>query len=416
VPSPFSRQPVKARSVLDELRLPHLSTSSTPASGRAAVDSSLQGLMEDLPTGLILLDDTGAVTYANRFAKEVLSTDGIALLQRAGAGYGGPGPPRAQEPPDESSPPAPANEANEPKQPETPENGELTPLARFRFTQSGTGRRIEVVRYAAPEGTLLQLRDLSVHGNGDTGRIQASGATVDSGVEAMRRLSGGVAHDFNNILSVIRSHVQLLQEPGRHDPEAQAALQEIDESVTRAMDLTRRLLSFSQTARPRHRHVDVNDELRSMHGIITGLVRGDVEVIFRLSPEDVPVLMDPDQLEQVVLTLVISAGDSLPDGGDLEVATESVEIGPDRHPMVPVPAGPGRYVCVTVGRTSEAEGEGPREEGPESQRFRTNGTGALGLPSVYGIVEQAWGYVQGHSHPERGNAYRVYLPRADRGS
>lgn len=397
--------------MLDELRRPSLSTPPAPASGRAAVDSSLHGLMEDLPTGLILVDDLGAVTYANRFAKEVLSTDGIALLHRAGIGCAGPDPPL-----EVPGAPCTTNGPKEPQQARTAENGELISLARFRFTQSGTGRRIEAVRYAAPEGTLLQLRDLSVHGNGDRGRIPASGATVDSGVEAMRRLSGGVAHDFNNILCVIRSHVQLLQEPGRHDPEAEAALQEIDESVTRAMDLTRRLLSFSQAARPRHRHVDVNDELLSMHGIIAGLVRNDVKVVFRLSPEDVPVLMDPDQLEQVVLTLVISAGDSLPEGGDLEVATESVEIGPDRHPVVPVPAGPGRYVCVTVGCTSEAEGDGSGREGPDSERFRTNGTGALGLPSVYGIVEQAWGYVQGHSHPEQGNAYRVYLPRADQGS
>ncbi|TVR58612.1 MAG: hypothetical protein EA422_15955 [Gemmatimonadales bacterium] len=369
----------------------------------------MQALMEDLPTGLILLDRSGEVTYVNSFAREILATDGQSLLDRAAVGSvgsdpatgaGGSGP--------HASPAAEAVGGSE--------EGAALPLGRFRFSQTGTDRRIEVVRYAAPEGTLLQLRDLTVQGRSGGGGTPVSAAETEAeaGVEAMRRLSGGVAHDFNNILSVIRSHVQLLLEPGGQDLEAREALREIDESVSRAMGLTRRLLSFARTTRPRHRQVDVNDELRSMHGIILGLVGNEVAVDFHLTSDSTPVLMDPDQLEQVVLTLVISAGDSLPPGTPLSVGTTVVSLGRDDQGLVPVPAGPGDYVVVTVGRTPDpAEPDLEAEEGGAvPDLLKANGNGALGLPSVYGIVEQAWGYVQGHSHPERGNSYRVYLPRA----
>ncbi len=356
----------------------------------------MQALMEDLPTGLILLDESGEVTYANGFAREILTTDGESLLERAGVG--------SVESEDAGG--------AKPLPPEI-NGGPPLPLGRFRFSQAGTDRRIEVVRYAAPEGTLLQLRDLTVQGR-PVGTANGSAAEeTEPGIEAMRRLSGGVAHDFNNVLSVIRSQVQLLLEPGDQDLEAREALREIDESVSRAMGLTRRLLSFSRTTRPRHRQVDVNDELRSMHGIILGLVGDEVEVDFRLAPDSTPVRMDPDQLEQVVLTLVISAGDSLPPGTPLSVGTAVVTVGPDDQGIVPVPAGPGDYVVISVGRTPDVDrSEADEGVGTVPDLLRTNGAGAPGLPSVFGIVEQAWGYVQGHSHPKRGNSYRVYLPRA----
>jgi hypothetical protein len=229
-------------------------------------------------------------------------------------------------------------------------------------------------------------------------------------LEVVGRLAGGVAHDLNNLLTVIKGYGELLglELAGKAE---RTSLEEIRKATERAALLVQRLLAFARRQVMHPRRLDVNALIGGLRGTLLPLVGERVVLVPRLLSKGV-VQADPGQLEQVVMNLVVNARDALlPEGGELRVETADVEVTPDDEESALIP--PGNYVRIEV--TDEGCGMPPEVLARVFEPFYTtkkDGTG-LGLSTVYGIVQQSGGFVSVKSSPERGSTFRVYLPVAE---
>ncbi|MGC2695485.1 MAG: PAS domain S-box protein [Candidatus Angelobacter sp.] len=232
-------------------------------------------------------------------------------------------------------------------------------------------------------------------------------------MEAVGRLAGGVAHDFNNMLGVILGHCMGLQESLPVGSPEWQSVRQIKEASTRSADLTRQLLAFSRKQILLPRVLDLNvtvDELSSMLESLTG---DDIELVIRPGSEVGCVKADPGQIGQVVMNLVVNARDAMPHGGKVVIATENVILDgqlADNFVIVP-----GPYVMLSV--TDNGCGIGAEILNHIFEPFFTTkeqgqGTG-LGLAMVYGIVKQSDGYIVAESQPGTGTTFKIYLPRAE---
>ncbi len=237
-------------------------------------------------------------------------------------------------------------------------------------------------------------------------------------MEAVGRLAGGVAHDFNNILTAIMGYSDVLleklppEDPLRRFPEG------ILETVDRASNLTNQLLAFSRRQDVQPEVLSLNDVVADMERMLRRLIGEDVELISDLEPALGPVKADPVQLEQVLLNLVVNARDAMspgaggPGGGRLTIKTSNEELDADyvrRH----VGLEPGPYVLLSV--TDTGRGMVPEVLAHLFEPFFTTkdkgkGTG-LGLSTVYGLVKQTGGHIEVESAPGAGATFRVFLPR-----
>ncbi|MES2177560.1 MAG: ATP-binding protein [Gemmatimonadota bacterium] len=235
-------------------------------------------------------------------------------------------------------------------------------------------------------------------------------------MEAMGMLAGGVAHDFNNILTVVRGYSSLLLAAVDDDPALTPMIGEIEKAADRAADLTSQLLSFSR-GRVMERHVvDVSDVVRDIRSMLNRVIGEDIELAVRLDAEFLPVLADRGQLSQVVMNLVINARDAMPDGGRLSIETSRVSLTgthAEQHA-----ARPGQYVVITI--TDTGAGMDAATQSRIFEPFFTTkpegrGTG-LGLSTVFGIVKQLEGNIWVYSEPEHGTTFKVYLPQFEGGA
>ena len=232
-------------------------------------------------------------------------------------------------------------------------------------------------------------------------------------MEAVGRLAGGVAHDFNNALAVISTYAELLQEPEGTDEARRATyVDSIQKAARHAQSLTRQLLAFSRRQVLKPVDLDTNLAVSSIEQILRRLIGEDIEFATRLAPDAGKVKVDPGQFEQVLLNLAVNARDAMPEGGSLTITTERVELdlGSARlHGL----RGAGDYVMISVADTGA--GMSPETRARAFEPFFTTkeegkGTG-LGLATVYGIVTQSGGEVTVYSEPGHGSTFRVYLPR-----
>ena len=233
-------------------------------------------------------------------------------------------------------------------------------------------------------------------------------------MEAVGRLAGGVAHDFNNILTAIGGYADLLladlpeQDRRRHDVE------EIHRSAQRAAGLTQQLLAFSRRQVMQPKVVDLNALVTDIEKMLRRLIGEDVLFATVLHPRVGNVRADPGKLEQVIVNLAVNARDAMPDGGRLTIETQNVELDESyvaEHPSV----APGCYVLLSVSDTGVGIDEETRAHIFEpffTTKARGKGTG-LGLATAYGIVNQTGGHIWPYSEPGRGTTMRVYLPRVD---
>jgi signal transduction histidine kinase len=232
-------------------------------------------------------------------------------------------------------------------------------------------------------------------------------------LEAIGRLAGGVAHDFNNILMSVMGAADLLLMEMRPGDPARDEVIEIKQSVDRGAGLTRQLLAFSRRQAVRSRTFALGDIVRGMDTMLRRLIGPEIDFEIVSAPEPLMVVADPGQIEQVVLNLVVNARDATPDGGHVIVRVEEIDVD---EPMAValVEAKAGRYARLSVSDTGCGIDEQTRAKLFEpffTTKEQGKGTG-LGLSIVYGIVRQSGGYITVASEPGKGATFLIYLPMA----
>jgi len=237
-------------------------------------------------------------------------------------------------------------------------------------------------------------------------------------MESIGRLAGGIAHDFNNMLAVILGYTELLK---RSLPEGDASrddLAEIEHAATRSRDITRQLLAFSRKQVVTPRPIVLAETLESTERTLARLVGDEVQLIVEHEPPPTPdpwfVEIDPAQVDQILVNLVVNARDAMPDGGRITVRLSHVEL--DEVSCVGhLERRPGRFVCLEVADTGHGMTEDVQRHAFEpffTTKAVGEGTG-LGLATIYGIVKQNGGFITVDSAPGEGATFRTYLPRVE---
>lgn len=232
-------------------------------------------------------------------------------------------------------------------------------------------------------------------------------------LEAIGRLAGGVAHDFNNILSIIMGHGELLLRTLELDEQSRNGLEQIQRAAERAASLTHQLLAFSRRQVLQPRVLDLNEAVAGTQRMLARVIGEDIELVARLYPSLLLVKADPGQMEQVLMNLAINARDAMPHGGQLTMTTSTLDITAECSRRYDL--GPGRYAMLEVTDTGQGMDVATLSHIFEPF-FTTKPTGkgtGLGLATVYGIVKQSGGNVQVESKPGQGTVFRILLPSED---
>ena len=232
-------------------------------------------------------------------------------------------------------------------------------------------------------------------------------------MESFGTLAGGVAHDFNNILSVILMNAELLSVRTYLDADTLDAVRQITDAGHRAANLTRQLLTFSRQQPLRRQHLDLGAVVGNLSKMLRRIIGEDITLQCNFSPNELPVYADVGMVEQVLMNLAVNARDAMPQGGQLVITAERVQVDPARGPLPPG-ARPGSFACLRVQDTGT--GIAPEHMSRLFEPFFTTkevgkGTG-LGLATAYGIVQQHEGWIEVESTPGRGATFRVFLPVA----
>jgi signal transduction histidine kinase/ActR/RegA family two-component response regulator len=232
-------------------------------------------------------------------------------------------------------------------------------------------------------------------------------------LEAVGQLTSGVAHDFNNLLTVVIGTVRMLRKR-ISDPETTRMLTMMSEAAERGAKLTAQLLAFSRRQKLEPKPVDLNDTVTSMRDMLQSTMGGSVRIETVLSRRLWPALIDPTQIELVILNLAINARDAMEVGGTLIIETANVTLS---HPQRAEEPPPGEYVALCVSDTGF--GMTPEILARAIEPFFTTkevGKGSgLGLSQVFGLAKQSGGGVRIDTQVGEGTTVRIYLPRAKQG-
>lgn len=233
-------------------------------------------------------------------------------------------------------------------------------------------------------------------------------------MEAVGRLAGGVAHDFNNILAIVNSCTEFLRDRIDRTSEPAIYIENIRKATERGISLTRQLLAFGRKKVIQPVVLDLNERLRETSKLLRPLMGDDVEVVLRDRSGPALVEADPGQIDQVVMNLAVNARDAMPRGGRFILETARVDFdaafaGQNQ------PLAPGQYVMLAV--SDEGSGMDKATQSRIFEPFFTTkepgkGTG-LGLATVYGVVQQSGGHIWVYSEPGHGTTFKIYLPSAE---
>ena len=231
-------------------------------------------------------------------------------------------------------------------------------------------------------------------------------------MESVGRLAGGVAHDFNNMLSVIQGNAELAL--GEVDPTNTIfdKLMEIQKATERSADLTRQLLAFARKQTVAPKVLDVNEIVEGMLMMMRRLIGEDIDLAWKPAKELWPILMDVSQIDQILANLCVNARDAIADVGKVTIETDNVVFDDEycaEHPYYT----PGEYVLLAVsdnGHGMDKETQANLFEPFFTTKALGEGTG-LGLATVYGVVKQNMGFINVDSAPGTGTSFKIHLPR-----
>ncbi|MBP7340795.1 MAG: PAS domain S-box protein [Syntrophaceae bacterium] len=279
------------------------------------------------------------------------------------------------------------------------------------FNEQGLPRSISLS--AAPdcdaEGSVIgivgTIKDISRLRGMETQLLQASK------MEAVGTLTGGIAHDFNNIIQAIMGYNQLMISGRPGNPADMSYLSSIDKLIGRARELVRQLLRFSKKDEPLARIVNLNEEIKSLQGLLAKSIPKMIEIQNDLCPDVFPVNADATQIGQIIMNLVINARDAMGDTGVITIKTDNLTLH-DEARIGGFDVAPGEYVQLSVGDTGR--GMTPDVMQKIFEPFFTTkeagkGTG-LGLSVVYGIVKSYNGFISCESEAGRGATFHIILP------
>jgi PAS domain S-box-containing protein len=280
-------------------------------------------------------------------------------------------------------------------------------------------------RLTDADGDVHQVRDIVSVRRGEDGEIERlSGVIVDitqrrelearisqaHKMEAVGQLAGGIAHDFNNLLTIVSGYARRL----RARPDLVAAHRDLDQIVTatdRAAELTHQLLAFARRGMGEPALINVNDAIHSLEPMLRRVIDADISFEFELDAKIPRVLMDRTALEQILMNLILNASDAMPDGGTLTVTTQTHAVTVSEATVHGVATGDD--VRITVG--DSGTGMAPEVRDRIFEPFFTTkmetGTG-MGLATVYGIVDQAGGWIDLDTAVGVGTTFQVMLPAA----
>ncbi len=290
---------------------------------------------------------------------------------------------------------------------------EIKPMQHPVTCKDGSVRQVEFRMAAAGQFNLVVLVDVTERQQAEKEKIKLQEQLHQAQkMEAVGRLAGGVAHDFNNMLGVIMGYTELAKQKIAADDSLVEDLDEILAAANRSADITRQLLAFArkQTIVP---HVlDLNDTVEGMLKMLRRLIGEDIDL--QWLPEDGlwPIKIDPSQLNQILANLLVNARDAIDGVGKVGIGTDNAVFDAvycNDHPGFV----PGEYVMLAVsdnGRGMDQETLANLFEPFFTTKEMGRGTG-LGLATVYGIVKQNEGFINVYSEPGQGTTFRIYLPR-----
>jgi two-component system cell cycle sensor histidine kinase/response regulator CckA len=302
------------------------------------------------------------------------------------------------------------------------EQGRVRDLEICVPTKSGEARTLllsaEVIEIAGQDCVVAIGKDISEQKKAEQERMYLEEQLRQAQkMEAVGRLAGGVAHDFNNILMVINGYTQLVLRKLSPRHPIRQHLNEIRKAGERAASLTRQLLAFSRRQVLVPEILDLNKVVADTKEMLRRVIGEDVELVFRQGHKLAKVLTDPGQMAQVLVNLAVNAREAMPGGGRLTIETGNVDLREAEIGDLPG-AAPGPHVMLAVSDTGVGMSKEVMEHMFEpffTTREQGKGIG-LGLSTVYGIVKQSGGCVRAQSEPGHSSTFRVYLPCARVGS
>ncbi len=233
-------------------------------------------------------------------------------------------------------------------------------------------------------------------------------------MEAVGNLAGGIAHDFNNLLSVILGYTSLGIDGLASNDALRGDLEEVQRAAVRATELTQQLLAYSRKQMLQPSVVDVSAVVGGLRNMLRRLLAEDIELVVNASAQAGRVFVDPGQLEQVIMNLVVNARDAMPNGGTITLETSRVVLD-EADTALPHDVAPGSYTVLAVSDTGTGMDEQTQDRIFDpffTTKEQGKGTG-LGLSTVYGIVKQSSGHILIHSELGRGSTFKIYLPRTE---
>jgi two-component system, cell cycle sensor histidine kinase and response regulator CckA len=262
-------------------------------------------------------------------------------------------------------------------------------------------------------GFLMLVRDVSDRKRTEEERQQLQAQLLQAQkMESIGRLAGGVAHDFNNMLSVILGYTELLQNQlPSHDPKL-SDLMQIERAGRRAKEITQQLLAFSRKQIIEPTILNLNDVIASVQKGLIRLIGEDINLRFNPQTDLHKIKFDHAQLEQILINLAVNARDAMPQGGRLTIETANAHLD-EAFSREHLGLLPGDYALLTVSDNGMGMDKVTLTHAFEPF-FTTKAVGkgnGLGLAMVYGIVNQGGGFIEAHSEPEQGTIFKIYFPR-----